>query len=100
MTIMKSNQKKFRIGIIGAGAITEESYLPAAMLISHLEITHIVDLDQMRARQVAADFKIPIATSDYHELFGKVDGVVVATPPSSHLKDKHGFHECVYPGTL
>ncbi len=88
---MKSKIKKVRLGIIGAGAITEESYLPAAKLISHLEITHIVDLDQMRAKQVATDFQVPIATSDYHELFGKVDGVVVATPPSSHARISMDF---------
>ncbi len=88
---MKSHLKKVRLAIIGAGAITEGSYLPAAKLIPHLEITHIVDLDQVRAKQVAADFQVPMAISDYHELFGKIDGVVVATPPSSHARISMDF---------
>ena len=97
MTVLKKNPKKVRLAIIGAGAITEGSYLPAAMHISHLEITHIVDLDQARARQVAEDFKVPIATSDYHELFGKVDGVVIATPPNSHAKISKEFMNASIP---
>ena len=88
---MKNHPKKVRLAIIGAGAITEDSYLPAAKLIPHLEITHLVDLDQVRAKQVAATFQVPIAICDYHNLFGKVDGVVVATPPSSHAQISMDF---------
>lgn len=81
---MKSHQNKVRIAIIGAGAITEKGYLPAAMDISHLEVTCVVDHNLARAKQMALHFQVPLALRDYHELFGKVDAVVVATPPNSH----------------
>lgn len=73
---MIRHQNKFRFAIIGASAITKESYLPIAIMTPHLDITHIVDLEQERIKQVVANFQVPVAISDYHELFGKVYGVV------------------------
>ena len=81
---MKNHQNKVRIAIIGAGAITEKGYLPAAMDISQLEVTCVVDLNLARAKEMALHFQVPLALRDYHELFGEVDAVVVATPPSFH----------------
>lgn len=88
---MKSNHKKTKLAVIGAGAITTESYLPAARLIPNLEITHIVDIDRTRAEQVAAEFQVPSTASDYRELFGKIDAVVIATPPKFHARISTDF---------
>lgn len=79
-----SSENEVRVAIIGCGAITEEMYLPAAEMVPNLTITHVVDLDAQRGQAVAADFQIPNFVADYREVFGKVDFVVVATPPSSH----------------
>ena len=78
--------KKISIGIIGSGAIVEESYLPAAKNIPNVAVSHIVDLNFERAKDVASRFKIPHYLKDYRELFRDVDAVVVATPPGSHSK--------------
>jgi predicted dehydrogenase len=83
---MKNHDRKFRLAIIGAGAITEENYLPAAKEIPHVEIAYLVDKNKDRAIKLAKQFQVPIALRNYHELFGKVDAVVVATPPNSHAK--------------
>ena len=70
--------------IIGTGAIAEESYLPAAEMVPGVVVSHLVDVDTERAKKVAERFRIPNYTDDYREIFGKVDAVVVATPPNSH----------------
>lgn len=81
MTLTKD---KVTFAIIGTGAIAEESYLPAAEMIPGIIVSHLVDVNIERARSVAERFRIPNVVSDYREIFGKVDAVVVATPPDSH----------------
>ena len=93
MTVLKgtqemktSSKEKIKLAIIGCGAVVQERYLPAAALVPNLAITHVVDLDVERARDVANQFQIPNCVDDYHSVFEKVDAVVVATPPSSHAQ--------------
>lgn len=73
-----------RLAFIGVGAVTQELYLPAMAGMPQVSITHLADLDLVRCREVAAAFNIPHAISDFRELFGQVDAVVLATPPGSH----------------
>jgi UDP-N-acetylglucosamine 3-dehydrogenase len=80
----QTKAKPVRTALIGCGAIAEMGYLPAAQMTSNLRVTHVVDLDRGRARDVARRFRIPNALADYRDVFGKVDAVVVATPPKSH----------------
>lgn len=94
---MKSYKGKVRLAIIGSGAIAEEGYLPAAGMVSNTDVTYVIDLDSERAREVANRFQVPRFEMDYHKIFGKVDAVVVATPPGSHAKItidclNHGLH--------
>lgn len=88
---------KVRLAIIGSGAIAEEGYLPAAGMVSNTDVTYVIDLDSERAREVANRFKVSNFEIDYQKIFGKVDAVVVATPPGSHAKItidclNHGLH--------
>jgi predicted dehydrogenase len=84
---MSSNlANRVNLGIIGCGAVTESRYLQSANLLSDLVVTHVADLNFERAKYVADWFKIPNFTKDYQDLFGRVDAVVVATPPSSHAR--------------
>ena len=94
---MNPPKGKVKFAIIGSGAIAEESYLPAAKLVPSILVTHVVDLDINRARYVAERFQIPNSLANYQEILGKVDAVVVATPPDSHAKISidclnHGLH--------
>ncbi len=41
-----TTNSKYKVAIIGCGAITEEMYLPAAGIIPNLTVTHIVDLNE------------------------------------------------------
>lgn len=86
-----------KLAIIGAGAIAEEGYLPAAGSVSNAVVTHIADLDMERAGKVAERWNIPEYVREYFEVFGKVDAVVVATPADSHARISidclnHGLH--------
>lgn len=73
-----------KIGIIGSGAITEESYIPASKKVSNAVVSHLVDIDIKRAQQVAERFNIPNYTDDYRKIYREVNAVVIATPPKSH----------------
>ena len=81
---MKSSKEKLKIAIIGSGAITEKGYLPGAELVSSLRVTHVVDLDIERVKDLARRFRVPNYATKYQEIIKEVDAVVVATPPSSH----------------
>jgi UDP-N-acetylglucosamine 3-dehydrogenase len=83
---MITSSQKIKLAIIGCGAVTQERYLPAANLVPNLTLTHVVDLDIERVRDVANRFQIPNCVDDYRAVFAKVDAVIVATPPSSHAK--------------
>jgi predicted dehydrogenase len=94
---MKYNKEKVSLAIIGSGAIAEEGYLPAAATVSNIIVTHVVDLDAERAKEVAGRYYVPNVVTDYRELFGKVNAAVVATPPTSHAAISidclnHGLH--------
>ena len=94
---MINTRKSIKLGIIGCGAITERGYLPAVRLLSNTVLTHLVDLDLERAASLAKHFGIPSFVDDYRQLYGKVDAVVVATPPNSHAPISidclnHGLH--------
>ena len=94
---MNPPKDNVKFAIIGSGAIAEESYLPAAEMTSNAVISYLVDQDIERAKDVAQRFQISNFDSDYQEIFGKVDAVVVATPPNSHAQItidclNHGLH--------
>jgi len=94
---MNFSNSQVKFAIIGAGAITEESYLPATELVSNSIVSYLVDLDIERAREVAQRFQISNFVDDYKKVFGKVDAVIVATPPDTHAKISidclnHGLH--------
>ena len=91
------SKKQLNFAIIGSGAIAERGYLPASDLVTDLSITHVVDLDKKRARDLAKHFQVPNFTNDYQTVFGKVDAAIVATPPTSHAPItidclNHGLH--------
>lgn len=73
-----------RLGIIGSGAVARKRYLPAVARVPELEVTHLVDLEIDRARELASEFAVGRAVADHRELAGEVDVVVVATPPATH----------------
>ena len=74
------------IGIVGCGAITEKYYLPAIARISRArENLILADVNKDRLQEMATKFNIQQCTQDYREMFGKVNGVILAVPPQFHF---------------
>ena len=78
-----------RVGIIGAGAITQVGHLPVLRKLKAVEIGAICDSDFPKARALAARAGIPDAFEDMEELLRaeSLEAVVICTP--NHLHEPH-----------
>lgn len=76
-----------RLGIIGAGAITRNGHLPAALRSSAFDVCALVDKRVEIARELARKYSLKpeVAVDNLDSVLGNVDAVVIATPPSSHF---------------
>jgi predicted dehydrogenase len=75
---------KLRLAVVGCGAVAKIHHLPAIALSESVEATVLVDADEKRARDLAAQFGVPEVATDYRDLPGRVDAAVVALPNSLH----------------
>lgn len=73
-----------RVAIVGAGAVSQDGYLPACESVSNVEVTHVVDVDESRARSVADEFGVPEFSTDHREVLDDIDAAIVTTPPEFH----------------
>ncbi len=80
---------RLRLGVIGAGAVTQVGHLPALKRIREIDVVGICDNDLPKARALADRFGVPDAFSDISELleYESLDGVLICTP--SHLHEPH-----------
>jgi|GEM_PF-5220400 len=65
--------------MIGAGAVTVDYHLPALSAAAGVEVAWVLDLSLARARQVAANFRVPQAFTRLSEC-SAVDAALVAVP--------------------
>ena len=80
--------KPLRFGLIGAGAIAQQAYLPVFKESSIGQLTCLVDTDVDRALVLAKDFDLSYVGKDLEARFDYVDAVIVAVP--NHLQ----FPDC------
>ena len=73
-----------RFAIIGCGAVSLESHLPAVLKAPMADLVAVVDSDIDWARSIAQRFHAGFAYENYKELVGKVDAAIVATPNATH----------------
>ncbi|HEX3928730.1 MAG TPA: Gfo/Idh/MocA family oxidoreductase [Gemmatimonadales bacterium] len=78
-----------RLGIVGAGAVTQVGHLPALKRIKEIDVVGICDNDLPKARTLADRFGVPDAFGDIGELvdFESLDALLICTP--SHLHESH-----------
>src|SRR5436190_20359333 len=77
--------ERFRLIIVGCGAVTRASLLPVLAGHDRVQVTALVDRDAERARELASAYGIRRVESSMEPFAaGSVDGVVIATPPAHH----------------
>ena len=82
-----STKSNLRLALVGCGAIAESYYLPA--LADHPSILSqlvVVDRNKNRAQELAMKYKVAQYFEDYHEIFGRVDAVIIAVPTHLHYQ--------------
>ena len=72
------------IGIVGCGAVTARSHLPALRGIAGARVVALADPQIERTREIAARFNVPKAVADYRELLDEVDALILALPHHLH----------------
>lgn len=76
-----------RFGIIGCGVIGPV-HANALANLPQVTLAAVCDIDLARAQQVAAQYQIPVVTSDYHQLLARqdIDAVCICTPHYLHAE--------------
>lgn len=76
--------KKVRMAMVGCGFISEIHKTIFEELKDKVEVIGTCDTDLQKAQNMAAMLKAPMAVTDYKELIGKVDAVLLALPHHLH----------------
>ncbi len=76
---------KFRLGIIGAGMITQNSHLPCALSSASCRVTAIVDPVVKQAERLVRAYGIKAkVAARVEDILEEVQGVIIATPNNTH----------------
>lgn len=86
---MTSTDSPIRIGLVGAGAISQLAHLPVLAKTRGAELVALCDNDGAKARSLAERFGIPDIFTDIDDLFDfdQLDAVVITSP--NHLHEPH-----------
>ncbi len=78
-----------RVGVIGAGAISQVAHLPVLRRLPGVEVAAICDNDLSKAQALATRFEVKDTYDDIEEVlrYANVDAVVICTP--NHLHEIH-----------
>lgn len=80
------SNENFRIGIIGTGGMGARHAMNLYRFVSGADVVALYDLDQNRAREVAAQCGDPVVFDDPHKLIQdkNVDAVMIVSPDATH----------------
>ena len=80
---------KIRVGVVGAGAITQVAHLGTLSRMDGVEVVAICDIDVPKAQSLARRFGIPDVYDDIEDLlrYAAPQAVVICTP--NHLHEIH-----------
>ncbi|MCK6541937.1 Gfo/Idh/MocA family oxidoreductase [bacterium] len=82
----KANTEKVKLGIVGAGAISQVIHLPILSKMNDVEIVAIADSDKTKVGALAEKYHIPNVFTDFEKLLAmeEIQGVHICTPNSMH----------------
>lgn len=73
------------LGLVGCGAAARRYYLPILELYPEIsKHLYLVDKNIGRAQSMAREIGSPYYTDDYHDILGKVKGVIIIVPHFLH----------------
>ena len=81
---MSSSPSKIRLGLIGAGRITQAAHLPALQKARNIELTAISDPSPTLSSGVAERYGLAAFTDTDELLTADIDAVLIATPDRFH----------------
>jgi len=78
--------KKIKVGIIGAGQVSQLQHIPGAQQSPYAEVVAVADTNKKRCREAAEKFGIPNTFTDYRDLLAmdEIDAVSIALPNCLH----------------
>jgi predicted dehydrogenase len=77
-----------RVGLVGAGRLGEEGYVPALAAAAAVRLAAVAEPDPVRRDRVAAAAGVPgFGSAEALLAAGGVDALVLATPAAAHLAD-------------
>jgi predicted dehydrogenase len=82
------SSSKIRVGIIGAGGWAKYGHIPALGTLNAFEIVAVSSRTKKTAESLAAEFEVPHAFDDHHDLITdpEVDLVVILAPGPEHAR--------------
>jgi predicted dehydrogenase len=83
-----------KIGLIGAGAIAQQAYLPLMQDFKGLKLTAIVEPDRRITDDLCRRYHLPYIGPDLHEALAHVDAAVICTPNYLHYPIAKACLEC------
>ncbi len=77
---------RVRIGVMGAGWVTQERHLPRLQAVEEADVSLIWSRQRANAEKLAGQFGIPEVVDSWEEIVHspQVDAVIVSTPPILH----------------
>ncbi len=83
--MFNADRPRFRLAIVGAGLITQNSHLPTALSLPGIEVCALVDPVISRATELAQEYGLDVLiAAKVGDVIAKVDGAIVATPNHTH----------------
>ncbi len=82
-TMLREEQAKLRIGIIGTGGIARR-FVPESACVNSVAITGAYNPDKAECEAFCSEFGIPLCAASAEELYGSCNAVYVASPHYTH----------------